>query len=336
MGPAATAQADTTTQLGFPNARGAWLAVDDVTGHVFVSGGAGTSSIVVLNYAGKVVKTINGEGGASQMVLDSATHTLYVSLHDATAISEINTATLTETRRFSTAPYPNPTSLVIAAGKLWFSCADGNSGCLVSANLDGTGMATPISAGANFPLFLAAGGSNHHLLAFGYSEDSPPNLYVYDVSASTPSEVGYVFAPNGDSSDVADMTFDPSGSNLLLATGAPYFIQALTTSTLTPSAEYPTGPYPIAVAVTANGKYVAGGINTGTGEGSDVSSTRSARRRPCERGRSDRACPACSITLWPSARTDRACSRLPTVPGVVSSSTSSPIRPSAWRCRARP
>jgi len=269
VGPAATAQADTATQLPFANGRAAWLAVDPAAGHVFVSGGAGNSSIVVLNYAGKVVKTITGEGGASQMTLDSATHTLYVALHDATAISEIDTQTLTETRRFSTAPYPAPTSLVIAGGKLWFSCANGNSGCLVSANLDGTGMATPI-AGGNLPLFLAAGGTSNHLLAFGYSEDEPPSLYVYDVSGATPSQVGYVFDPNGGSADVADMTFTPDGANLLLATGAPYFIQSLTTSTLTPSADYPTGPYPLAVAVTANGKFVAGGVNTGTGEGNDV------------------------------------------------------------------
>jgi hypothetical protein len=269
VGPAASAQADTATQLPFPNGHVAWLAVDPAGGHVFVSGGAGTSSIVVLNYAGQVVKTISGEGGASQMVLNSATHTLYVALHDASAISEINTQTLTETKRFSTGPYPSPTSLVIAGGKLWFSCASGSSGCLVSANLDGTGMATPI-AGGNLPLFLAAGGTNNRYLAFGYSEDSPPSLYVYDVSGATPSQVAHSFAPNGDSSDIADMTFSPSGANLLLATGAPYFIQSLTTITLTPSADYPTGPYPVAVAVTTDGKYVAGGINTGTGAGNDV------------------------------------------------------------------
>lgn len=262
-GPATAAQADTATQLPFPNGNQAWLAVDPSGGHVFVSAGPGSSSIAVLDYAGKLVKTISGEAGASQMALDSATHTLYVALHDASAISEINTQTLGETTRFSTAPYPDPLSLVIAGGKLWFSCANGNSGCLVSASLNGSGMATPIS-GVAFPLFLAAGGSNNHLLAFGYSEDEPPNLYVYDVSGAAPSLVSKAFDPNS-SSDVSDMTFDPSGANLLLATGAPYFIQSLATSTLLPSGQYPTGPYPLAIATTADGKYVAGGINPSTG-----------------------------------------------------------------------
>jgi hypothetical protein len=264
-GPAASARADTTTQLPFANGSASpRIAVDASAGHVFVSGGAGNSSIVVLNYAGQIVKTISGEGGASGMALDSATHTLYVALHDATAISEINTQTLTETKRFSTAPYPSPSSLVIAGGKLWFSCMNGSTGCLVSANLDGTGMTTPISVPA-LPLFLAAGGTDNHLLAFGYSEDSPPSLYVYDASGSTPSQVSYVFDPNGGSGSVSDMTFDPSGADLLLASGAPYFIQSLTTTTLLSSGEYPTGPYPISVAVTADGKYVAGGINTNQG-----------------------------------------------------------------------
>ena len=77
VGPAATAQADSATQLPFANGRVAWLAVDPAAGHVFVTAGAGTSSIVVLNYAGQVVKTIANEGGASGMALNPATHTLY-------------------------------------------------------------------------------------------------------------------------------------------------------------------------------------------------------------------------------------------------------------------
>jgi hypothetical protein len=63
VGPAATAQADSATQLPFANTSGAWLVVDPSAGHVFVSGGPGNSSIVVLNYAGGVVTTIPNEGG---------------------------------------------------------------------------------------------------------------------------------------------------------------------------------------------------------------------------------------------------------------------------------
>jgi hypothetical protein len=274
VGPATAARADTTTQLPFSNSSGAWLAVDPAGQHVFVSGGPGNSSIVVLNYAGTIVKTIPNQAGASQMALDPYTHTLYVALHDATAISEINTQTLSETKRFSTAPYPDPSSLVIAGGKLWFSCFQGdgeNCHGLVSANLDGTGMApapAPI-ASYFFATALAAGGPGSKYLAVGDSYQEPPDVDVYDVSGATPTLVSHVHDPDGGSAQVRDMTFDPTGAHLLLACGAPYYVESLTTSNLLSSGEYPTGPYPIAVAVSGNGKYVAGGISS-TNNGADV------------------------------------------------------------------
>lgn len=264
VGPAATAQADSATQLPFTG--GAWLAVDPGGQHVFVSGGPGTSSIVVLSYAGKIVDTITGQQGASQMALNPATHTLYVALHDATAISEISTVTLTETHRFTTSPYASPSSLVIAGGKLWFSCMDGISGCVASSNLDGTNIVKQnLGAAVDTTTALAAGGSNGSLLAVGDSYAEPPTVSVYNVTGPAPSQVSSVNNPDGGSAQVRDMAFTPTGANLLLACGAPYFVESLTTTTLQSSAEYPTGPYPISVAVTSSGKFVAGGINTNSG-----------------------------------------------------------------------
>jgi hypothetical protein len=268
--PAATAQADTTTQLPFANNGGAWLAVDPTGQHVFVSGGPGTSSIVVLDYSGTIVKTITGEGGASQMAVDTANHTLYVALHDATAISLIDTQTLAETKRISTVPYPDPSSIAIAGGKLWFTCFQNDGeGChdVIEADLDGSNMAPAPAPFASyfFATDLASGGPGNKYLAVGESYEEPPNVDVYDVSGATPVAVSHVHNPDGGSAEVRDMTFDPSGANLLLACGAPYYVESLATSTLLSSAEYPTGPYPISVAVTANGNFVAGGINTNAG-----------------------------------------------------------------------
>src|SRR5205085_5056383 len=114
-------------------------------------------------------------------------------------------------------------------------------------------MAAPIS-GWPFATLLAANGN---LLAVADSYQAPPNVTVYNVSGATPSVMSTA-RPND--SDVASMTFSPSGAHLLLVTGAPYFIQSPNTSNLLSSAQYPTGPYPVAVAVTGDGKYVAGGI----------------------------------------------------------------------------
>jgi hypothetical protein len=260
IGPAAAARADSTTQLPFTGSP-LWLAVDPIGQHVFVSGGPGTSSIVVLDFDGNIVKTITGEGGASQMAVDTATHTLYVALHDATAISEIDTTTLAETNRFSTAPYGSPSSLVIAGGKLWFSCLKGGTGCVASASLGGTGLTDESAnlSGIDQSTALAANGN---LLALGDSYAEPPTVAVYDVSGATPSLVSSVWDPGGDTGSIDDMTFDPTGANLLLAAGAPYYVASLATSTLQSSAEYSIGAYPDSVAVSADGAYVAAGRAT--------------------------------------------------------------------------
>ena len=271
MGPSTAARADTSTQLPF-SAGPVWLAVDPTGQHVFVSGGPGNSSIVVLDFDGNIVKTITGEGGASQMAVNTATHTLYVALHDATAISEIDTTTLAETTRFSTGAFAEPSSLVIGGGKLWFSCTDSGNGCVASANLNGTGITQQSLGGIGQTTALATGGAGHNLLAVGDTGGSPSTVAVYDISGATPSLVSGPTHPDGDCSGLNDLALDPSGANVLLACPFPYYVESFATSNLLPSAEYPTAisNFPLAAAVTADGKFVAGGTSTATGSGNNV------------------------------------------------------------------
>jgi hypothetical protein len=266
VGPPAVAHADIATPLPFTNSAPIWLAVDPAGQHVFVSGGTGSSLIVVLDFAGNIVKTITGEGGASEMAVDTATHTLYVALSDAGEISEIDTTTLTEKTRFTTGQFVSPTSLVIGGGKLWFSCMDGANGCVASANLDGSGMASAnLQAinGGDPATALAVGGSSHNLLAVGGSYGSPTPVAVYDVSQDPPSLVsssnGIDLACGG---NMQDMALDPSGAHLFLACASPYAVVSLATSDLSPSATYPASGYPDSVAVSADGAYVAAGSRT--------------------------------------------------------------------------
>ena len=231
-----------------------YMAVDPVGQHVFVAASEGTSSIYVLDFDGNLVKTITGEQGASGMAVDTATHTLYVADYDATAVAEIDTQTLTETARFSTAPFSGVFSLAIAGGKLWMATAANGSGTVAVANLDGSDI-TDAGIGDRLPNLLASS-ADGHLLAVGDHESEPPNVSVYDVSGDTPSLVSHVWNPGGNATSVDDITFDPSGSNVLLVAGS---IHALSTSTLLSSASYPTSSFPTAVAVTADGNYVATG-----------------------------------------------------------------------------
>lgn len=82
----------------------------------------------MLDFDGAIVTTINGQQGASGLVVDESSGTLYVALRDGTAISKIDTTTLTETSRFSVAPLSLPTHLALAGGKLWFAHSCGQSG----------------------------------------------------------------------------------------------------------------------------------------------------------------------------------------------------------------
>jgi uncharacterized repeat protein (TIGR02543 family) len=234
------------------------MAVDGAHQHVFLSAGPGTSSIVVLDYAGNIVDTITGEPGASEMALDPATHTLYVALHDATAISAIDTDTLTETSRFSTAPYPGPYNLVLGGGKLFFACAAGSSGqnCptdngggVVSVYPDGTGMAASIG-GYFFMTMLAAGGPGNDLLAVKNSYAGSA-MATYDLTTDPPSLIASSSGPADVPGDASDMAFDPSGSSLLVA-GA-----ELNTDTLLPSFVYPNGGQ--SSQMTADGDFVVEG-----------------------------------------------------------------------------
>jgi hypothetical protein len=271
---AEAAHADTSTRLPFFKAYHAesqvWLAVDPVGQHVFVSGGPGTSVIVVLDYSGAIVMTLHAEHGASEMAMDTATHTVYAALPDDNAIALIDTNSLSVRKFVPTTPFENPSSLAIAGGKLWFTCfRESAAGCpgLVEADLDGSHMTlAPIAPRTyEFATDMTSGGPGSKYLALGETDLGPPTVHVYDVSGGTPSLVSYVWDPAGDCSSVRDMTFDPSAVNLLLACGAPNFLESLATTTLQPSGRYPTDFYPISVAVSADGKYVAGGLESVTG-----------------------------------------------------------------------
>ncbi len=249
-GAAGTAHAGTGTQLPFSNAS---LAVDPAGQHVFASGGPGNSSIVVLDFNGNVVTTITGEQGAAGMAMDTATHTLYVALADANAISEIDTTTLTETARFSTGAFTAPYRPAIAGGKLWI----GTDGGLAVANLDGAGL-----TGAGLPGFgatMPTSSSDGNLLALVTYGQTPSIAGVFDVGMQTPNLVRSVGAL-GAQGNVGNVAFDSTGQNLLAAEASPYVFQAFDTRTLQPSTTYGTFmPYPFDVAASPGGRYVAGG-----------------------------------------------------------------------------
>ena len=235
------------------------IVVDADHSHVFVTGGPGNSSIIVLDFDGRVVKAITGQPGAAGMALDRSMSTLYVALSGSTEISRISTDALTEVGRFSVAPGPAPYMLARAGGRLWFSGCGASSGF---ASITPTG--TDLRQYGEGCIALASSPTDPSLLVVGSIGGSPAIVTAFDVSTDPPTEqisgtppgIGY------GSSNLQDMEVTPDGLSLLVACGAPYVDQVISLTDLSLVAKYPTGAYPSSVAASQDGEFVAGGNGT--------------------------------------------------------------------------
>jgi YVTN family beta-propeller protein len=248
-----------TTTLPSPCCGG--MAIDPVGHHIFVSGGSGSDSIYVLDLAGNLLQTISGEPVARGMVVDPAHHTLYAALGASGQISIIDTTTLTETARVSAGRDTQPTTPVIAGGKLWVM---GNGP--VSMNLDGTGIKD-----APFGGTLIDASRDGNLVALSDSGYSPASIGVMEVATNTPRAVSRAWNPGGGASNGQDIAFDASGANVLFASGYPYNLQQYDTLTLASSYQYPHSydgvngflGYGAQAAASPGGAYVAFGSYDG-------------------------------------------------------------------------
>lgn len=249
------ASSESTTPLPFVGF--GEMVVDPGTARVFVSSGPAGSAVAVFDLAGNLQETITGQQGATGMALDQASGTLYVALQNASAISVIDTATLVETGRLPTTGLSAPRWLALAGGRLWFSYGCPSSGW-ASMELDGSDIKT-VAGGPSYCATFAPSPTESDVLA-AVNIGVTPRFYVYDVSSSTPDELRNSFRA-GNSDNVRQIAFAPEGTQLFVASGAPYQVQALHLSDLTLANAYLTGPYPLAVAVTGDGAYVAGGAD---------------------------------------------------------------------------
>lgn len=229
------------------------MVVDDAHGHVFVSGGEFGSSIAVLDFDGNLVTTITGQSGARGMALDAATGTLYVALQKANSISLIDTATRTEISRFATTGMSAPRSVAFAGGRVWFDYNCGGVGGIGSAALDGSDVQA--EGGENCVMFATSPGNADLLVA---ALIGGPSVYVYDVSTGDLESTATGSSPGG-ASNIRDIAVTPDATEVMVASGTPYAVNSFTLSDFTLAGSFTTGPYPVALALSADGQFVAGG-----------------------------------------------------------------------------
>jgi hypothetical protein len=240
------------------------IAVDTQGEHVFVSGGSGSSTIAVLDYAGNLVTTIDSMPGATGMVVYQGV--LFVALRDGAAIGRVSLSGLNALPPLElTGVTGRPTFITVAGDKLWFSVCDTNNGTfgmLASIATDGSALRTYTDQG--YPIFCTDVASTPDGSGPLFAADAtvgPATLYKISFKKGKPKSVSSVWNPGVQGTDsVDDMVVTPDGSQVLIVAGWPYFVEAFSANTLNSVGTYTTGPYPEAVAVSPDGAKVAAGL----------------------------------------------------------------------------
>lgn len=241
------------------------MLVDPAHRHIFFSGGSGSASILVTDYAGTAVATIPNEPGATGLALSGDGGTVYAALANGDAVSAISTSTLTETARYATGAGTQPTYVAWTSGKIWFGYGGAAQGGIGSID-PGTNPATvtlKAAAGSWYSAPILAASPDGELAA-GEPGQSPVQLATYDVSSGTAT----VLAPelfDQSADNLQSMQITPGGKDLVTASGYPYYQQVYKVSDLSADGEYPTINHPNSVSISGDGS-VAAGTDAGSNE----------------------------------------------------------------------
>ena len=255
-----------TTSVQLPIATYSHMLIDPAHHHIFFTGGPSSTSILVTDYSGNTVATIANETGATGLALSSDGSTVYAALASSNAISAISTSTLTETARYATSTSTEPVYVAYTSGKIWFGYNGASQSGIGSVD-PSTGTMTlnatndPINSWYSAPILAASPDGE---LAAGEPGQSPVQLATYDVSSGTASVLAPEFFDES-ADNLESMQITPDGSDLVTASGFPYYQQVYKVSDLSSVGEYPTTSYPNSVSISADGT-VAAGTDAGSNE----------------------------------------------------------------------
>ncbi|MEV7420281.1 Ig-like domain repeat protein [Streptomyces sp. NPDC089919] len=264
-GPAA---ADSHTEI--PVSRASDVVADGVHHRVFVSAGGG-QSIVVTDFAGKVVGSVPDLPYVSDLALSRDSATLYAAVRGADKIVAVDTATLKVTASYPTGERSEPSQVAVGEqGRVWFSFGDQWDAGLGS--IDPAGQDAPVitkysdeQAGRNFagpPLLRTDPKAPGRLVALDHGISSGP-MMVYDTTGTAPA----VSVQEEKGGFYYDAAFAPDGASLFVA-GSDHGIVQYRLSDLKRIGSYPMAEQPSSVAVAPDGTVAAG--SDGFGENADL------------------------------------------------------------------
>ncbi|CAM5356938.1 hypothetical protein GCM10010266_31340 [Streptomyces griseomycini] len=223
--------------------------------HVYVSA-PGQDAVVATDHNGQVIRTVEGLDGARGMTQTADESRLYVALPEADAIAEIDTTTLTETRRFPTGTDTEPENLAFAGGRLWFSYQatvfDGGIGSVAVAETTPTVDLDDNPVWYGKPRLASSPGAPDRLVAAESAGGA--GMRVYDVASGSAEEIAHTDGVG----DVEDLAVAPDGRSAITANGGTYYHQRWALPDLAEEGTYDTGAYPNAVSIAPDGTVAAG------------------------------------------------------------------------------
>ncbi|MGF1429624.1 YncE family protein [Kitasatospora sp. LaBMicrA B282] len=261
--PAEAAAPPATTTVALPIAHYSHLLVDAAHQHLFISSGPGYGTILVTDFSGQTVATLANEPGATGLALSPDGGTVYAALAGGDAVSAIDTTSLTETARYATGAGTTPTYVAATAGKVWFGyggAAQGGIGSIDPSTSPAT-VTLRAAAGTWYSAPLVVANPNGELVAAEPGQ-SPDQLASYDVSGGTATVLAaqqYVMSAG----NLIDLQLTPDGSQVVTASGSPYYHQVFKVADLSQAGQYNSSTYPNAVTVAADGTVLAGVYNPG-------------------------------------------------------------------------
>jgi hypothetical protein len=243
------------------------MLVDNQRGHVYITGGKGTNSLVVTDLDGGNQLTVGIGRGGGGMTLSPDGTKLYVALVDSDGIAIIDLETWAVDWYYVGTHNGVPTcprDVAWAAGQLWFGwgcdSAPAGIGRVDPATRDYTLGAYQADLRISSAPLLATLPSQPDMLIAGETGSNPALLFRFQVVTNQLGE------PELDQrvmrwtagGSVRQLAVTPDGGEVIVPSGAPYYHPALSTADLTEVHRYPTTAYPNAAAVRSDGLVAAG------------------------------------------------------------------------------
>ena len=245
------ASADSAHTLGLSSFSD--MVVDQVHGHVFVSGGA----VKVAGLDGAVTGTISGITSARGMALTADGSQLVVANGDGLTVVDATTATVLRT--ISTGAGTCPGSVTPASGLIFFTSGDCSGG---TPGLGAVDLSTDTVTSGLAPAGVSAASAQITSVAtkpdmvVGFFDG---DLAVLDTTGgATPAATVHASTSTLANSNPQDLALTPDGTQVVTASGGVYRHQVFATSDLSQVGEYATTSYPNAVAIRSDGQVATG------------------------------------------------------------------------------